>query len=193
MGISASCNLDDGILKQTLPRTPVIADPDDGNASLSIPNFAEDENTSELTEHRSSMWTKISSKLPKQGSRFSDLKPTSTTNVKMTSSLSAEERRDLEDLQKDVLMEDIEYPVPTSRGTRSNVSQPISSAPGSASSVSVTGGPSIGVKSSRIATINHHQLNSSFPKDFRDSGHKLSSSSDDLNDFNAARFREVNH
>lgn len=193
MGISASCNLNDGMLKQSLPRTPVIADPDDCNASLSIPHFAEDESTSEPNEHRPSMWAMINSKLPKQGTRFSDLKPSGTTGVKITSSLSAEERRDLEDLQKDVMMEDMDYPMPTGSTTKSNTSQPRNSAPGSASSISMAGCSSIGTKSSHIGVIDHCQSNSCLHKDFPDSYQKLSSSSDDLNDFNAARFRQVNH
>lgn len=42
----------------------------------------------------------VHSKLPKSGTRFSDLKPVNSGLAKMASSLSAEERQDLEDLQR---------------------------------------------------------------------------------------------
>ncbi len=192
MGISASCNLDDGILKHSLPRTPVVAENDDANASLSMPNFAEDESASDPNEHRPSVWAAVHSKLPTTGSRFSGIKPTGSVGIRMISSLSAEERRDLEDLQKGVLMEDMSYPILSGNVTRSNISQPISSVPGSASSGSLAGGSSVGTKSPHITNVDCNQSSTCLSKNLSSVGRKLSCSSDDLNDFNAARFREVN-
>lgn len=196
MGISASCNLDDGVLKQSLPRTPTIADPDDSNASLSIPNFAEDESTGEPNESRSSVWTAIRSKLPKSGTRFSDLKPISSGTAKVASSLSAEERQDLEDLQRGVMMEDMDYSIPNSSTTKANTTRLVSSTleptPGSVSSTSLAGGSPTRTKISNATTLGSHQVVACLLKNLSSASRKSSLSSDDLNDFNAARFREAN-
>ncbi|ESU35186.1 Hypothetical protein DHA2_153921 [Giardia duodenalis] len=196
MGISASCNLDDGVLKQSLPRTPVIADPDDPNASLSIPNFAEDESTGEPNENRSSVWATVHSKLPKSGTRFSDLKPVNSGLAKMASSLSAEERQDLEDLQRDVMMEDMDYSIPNSNAAKANTSQPVDSipepTPGLVSPPSLVGSSPTRTKASNITALDSHQIAVCLSKNLSSANRKSSLSSDDLNDFNAARFREAN-
>lgn len=93
------------------------------------------------------------------------------------------------------MMEDMDYSIPNSNAAKANTSQPVDSIPEPTQDwfrPSLVGSSPTRTKASNITALDSHQIAVCLSKNLSSASRKSSLSSDDLNDFNAARFREAN-